>query len=178
MKCNTIYMSMNKNMTFLKLERLDRSMCRCFQVIWSVHMRVWAGRSVCWVFSGRSLHQASWLARPPASGSQARLLLSCDELLTDLRGSQSGWKSVFLSACSCVCVSTSLPRDLIYTDKATGLNNKNVYFSSLSFAPSSCVLRAKWGEAIRQNKPTARMTSSNFCHLNPSFLYFILIILL
>ncbi len=76
---------------------------------------------------------------------------------------------VFL--CACVCVWTSAPCDLIHPDKATGPNNKNVYFLSRSFAPSLCMLQAKWREVIKQNKPTGRMTSpkSHFWNINPSF---------
>lgn len=65
-----------------------------------------------------------------------------------------------VSLCVCVCVWTSVPCDLICPDKATGPNNKNVYFLSLSLIRSlSLHASGEMGEVIKQNKPTGRMTS-------------------
>lgn len=110
---------------------------------------------------------------PWPSGSQARLLLSCDELLTDL-GAVSRATRVCFSVCVCLRVSvwTSAACDLIYPDKATGPNNKNVYFLSLSRSlPLSLYAPGRMGEVIKQNKPTRGMTSpkSNFWIVNPLF---------
>lgn len=79
---------------------------------------------------------------------------------------QSGSKNGFL--CVCVCVSTSVPCDLIYPDKATGPNNKNVYFPPLSFAPSLCMLQAKWGRWLNR---TNSLEEWHFI-INPLFVYY------
>lgn len=83
-------------------------------------------------------------------------------------------QSVRLEECAslCVCVWTSALCDLIYPDKATGPNNKNVYFLSLSFAPSLCMLQAKWGRWLNRTNPVEEwhpqrvISKSPFCMLN------------
>lgn len=77
-----------------------------------------------------------------------------------------------------MCVGTLVPCDLIYSDKATGPNNKNVYFSLVHSLSLSLHAPGEMEAMIKQNKPTGRMSfpKSHFWNLNP-LLYVILIIL-
>lgn len=124
--------------------------------------------------AGLGLHQASWRDRPLAFRVAGQTSPFLRWAVNWPQGSQSGYKSVFLRVCVClrVCVWTSAACDLIYPDKATGPNNKNVYFLSLSRSlPLSLYAPGRMGEVIKQNKPTRGMTSpkSNFWIVNPLF---------
>lgn len=93
---------------------------------------------------------------PWPSGSQARLLLSCDELLTDL-GAVSRATRVCFSVCVCVSVCVFGPRQPVIWFTLTRQQDRTIKMSifslSLVRSLSPCTLQAEWGRWLNRTNP-------------------------